>query len=707
MKKKFPPDSPKSSPSTGTTNGFSDGLNEKERDLKEVKLHYDQWNQDNARRMSRKNGWNDVTDAYWGKLPNDWPYLNRVVDPRIRTSLIEKNARLLNAKLRGHLVPREGADVIGSRINNAILDFQWDNANFGGTMLEKWGAMDLDTRLYSSKFALIYWRHQEDEKGEVLFDGNDMKPLDLRDCGMDMSADHVRNAKWFQSREWVKIEDLDTVSNDGITPKWPGIKELKTAMSQRQDRRDTEYQNRILSLKGLSDRVGDDKAFPVVELVTEYQTNKWITFAPKYDILMRSIPNPYEHKKIPIIQLRYYMIQGDPLGESEVEPVLPIWKAIQATVCGYLDNMANHIRPPLKIIEGAARIETIVYGPDAQWLVDRQDAVMEMPSNGEAMKNFQTTYQALVSAFNTAMGDTSLGVSAVDVSSRRRTATEIKNSEKQQNNRDQKNQLSLSEAIEDMMSMWLVNNRQFMFADRDKQQYILRIIGQDLFNYFQRAGLDEMILPAESMKMIGDVITQHQGNIPDNELNGMIEAGKVPKFPIFDNPSEKDPSKLSYKPKMSVNEMKDGAEVTVVPEDLNGSYDYVASVRSMAAGADQEMIEGRQNLLETLTTNPAVLQLLAQEGVRPLMKDLLVNSFEDMGVKDAERYFEKLPPPPPAPVPGQIPPDPNSQMQGLNQFAGMPGNPQQLMPTGQTGGPPSPQPQGQSSQPVANQPPIQ
>jgi len=668
---------------------INDGMTKKEKIYLDAYRHYLQWNEDNEQRRTRKNGWNDVTDAYWGKLPSDWPYINKVVDPRIRTSLIEKNARLLNTKLRGRLVPREGGDVIKARINNALLDYQWDSANWGGTMLEKWGSMDLDTRLYGSKFALITWKHEEDDNEKILYDGNEMKPLDIRDCGLEPTCDHVRNAKWFQVREWVKVEDLDKISDTGVSPKFPGLGELKMKMQESQDRRDTSYENRILGLKGLSDRVGDDKAFPVVELVTEYRPDRWVTFAPKYKVVLRDIDNPYEHGKIPIVQLRYFSIQGDPLGESEVEPVLPIWKAIQATVCGYLDNMANHIRPPLKIVEGAARIETIVYGPDAQWLVDRQDAVMEMPSNGEAMKNFQTTYQALVAAFNTAMGDTSLGISAVDIQAKRKTATEIRNSEKQQNNRDQKNQMSLSDAIQDMMSMWLVNNRQFLFTDTSKKEYILRILGSELFNYFQRAGLDEMILPQESAQAISDIIMQSEGNVSENDIMNMAEAGKIPKYPIFENPKEKNPDKLQFKPKMEVNEMGDGAELTIIPEDLEGNYDYIPSVKSMAIGAGQELIEGRQRAIEQLTTNPNVLAMLAAEGVKPVIKDLLIDTYEDLGVKDADRYFTKAEPPP---MPGQVPGQP--AMPGQPTPPGMPG--QEMM--GQAPQPPQ--------QPVANAPPM-
>lgn len=639
----------------------------------QVERHYIQWNEDNDQRRLRKNGWNDVTDAYWGKLPTDWPYMNKVVDPRIRTSLIEKNARLLNSKLRGRLIPREGGDVIKARINNALLDFQWDSANYGGTMLDKWGQMDLDTRLYGSKFALVYWRHEKNSKGEVKFDGNEFKVLDIRDCGIDPSADNIRNAKWFQHREFAKLEDLELVSYTGGKQKLPGLAELKSRIQNNSDRRDNAYENRILSLKGLEDRVGEDKAFPVVEIVTEYRKDRWITFSPKYKVILRDIENPYQHGKIPIVQLRYYSIQGDPLGESEVEPVLPIWKAIQATINGYLDNMANHVRPPLKVIEGAARIETIVYGPEAIWLLDRQDAVMEMPSNGEAMRNFQTTYQALVAAFNTAMGDTSLGISAIDVASRRRTATEIKNAERQQNNRDQKNQQALSEGLQDMMSMWLVNNRQFLFTDPEKNEFVLRIIGSEMFKYFQQAGLDEMVLPDESATTIAEIIDQMEGNVSDDDLMGMVEAGKVPKFPVIENPQEKRPDKIRMKPKMSMNDMRDEAQLIITPEDLEGTYDYIASVRSMALGAEQEMLSARQQAVD-LVMNPQIQQMLMNESIKVNIKDLLIDNFNDLGMRDAEKYFGKVEPE----VPQQnmlpqmaLPQEGMGQMDTFNQLQGI------------------------------------
>lgn len=268
--------------------------------LQEVQQHYSDWTEDRDIRMNRENGWNDILDAYFGRLPANWPYLSYVVDPCLRTTIIEKKARLTNSKLRGRLVPREGADIVGARINNALLDFQWDNAQDGGSMNHKWGLMDQDTRLFGSNFGLVTWKYVEcddeegDEEGEkkVEFNGNEFKYLDVRNVGLT-HGDNARNAKWMQVSEWFTFEELEDENQVPGEPKYPGLAELKERLAENtQDRRDSNYQSRIKSLKGLTDRLGEDKAFPVIEVVTEYRPDRWITFSPKHNVLLRDIPNP-------------------------------------------------------------------------------------------------------------------------------------------------------------------------------------------------------------------------------------------------------------------------------------------------------------------------------------------------------------------------------------------------------------------------------
>jgi len=629
--------------------------------LVEVKAHYQDWTDDRDTRMTRENGWNDILDAFFGRLPDNFPYNSQVVDPRLRTTLIEKKARLTNGKLRGRVVPREGTDIIKARIQNALLDFQWDNAMDGGSMNHKWGNMDQDTRLFASSFGLTTWKYDEDEDGKPIFNGNEFKTIDARDIGMG-DCDNIRNAKWAQVSEWLNMEELESENQVPGKPKYPGLPELKEQMSfDSQDRRDNNYVSRIKSLKGLTDRLGEDKSFPVLEVVTEYRVDRWITFSPKHSVVLRDIDNPYDHGKIPLVQLKYFPLSDDPWGESEVESVLPLWRAIQYTLNGYLDTMNIHMKPPLKIVEGQVRMETIEYGPEATWIVNSLDAIEEHQGTGEPLQYFQTTYSSLVSAFNTAMGDSSQGVGGVDPFNPDKTATEVKKMDKQQNVRDQDNQNALSDAIQDMMLMWISNNKQFLFANEDMHEYLMKIVGEKEFAFFKRSGLDEEILDAGSAQTIADAIQQQGGDISDLQLQELTNAGTTPRFPVVENPNETDPEKISIKPKMRLDETGTEAEISMIPDDLNGVVNYIPDVKSMASGADADFREARKQATELVFNNPAVIQLLQAEGKRPNATEIIKEIFEESGTRDADRFFTNID----AAEQGALSPD--GSQQGLQQ----------------------------------------
>lgn len=648
--------------------------------LLEVTSHYQMWTEDNEKRMRRKNGWNDITDAYWGKLPEDWPYISRTVIPVLRTSLIEKNGRMINSKLQGTLIPREGGDTVSAIIQNAILDLQWDSANDGGSMLTKFEISDIDTRLYGSKYVDVYWKYEVDEEGNILFDGNEMQPLDIRDCGIDPTSSGIHDAKWFQIRMWKTIDDLEGMTIKG-EPMFKNLNKLKRAIKEDTQNSATrpEYTPRVKQLEGLQDRMGTDKAFPVAKIVVERRTDKWIFFSPDHNILLGTIDNPYNHKKLGIAQLRYYPIQDDPNGESEVEAVIPLWIAIQATVCAYMDEMILKIRPPLKVIENAARIETIQYGPEAQWLVDRQDAIEEMGGSGDTLQYFQTTYQVLTSAFNLAMGDLSQGTSQFDPFGQdKKTATEVKATITQQNSRDQKNQNDLIEFIKDIMLMWVSNNKQFLFSDPTEIEHVIRIVGADKFNKLAQLGLDQHELVDGAEESIADIVAQMGGQISDVQLQMLYQAGSMPKYPIILNPKEKDITKLQMKPKMTVN--GDIADISVTPADLEGTFDYIPDVKSMSLGAGDALRKARTDALDRVTTNPLVLQLLSQQGYSFNIKQALEDDFVGSGISDAERYFEKIntSPNPAGPLPGASPNPANPGLSALPQANPAGGLPQQM-----------------------------
>jgi cytidylate kinase len=93
----------------------------------------------------------------------------------------------------------------------------------------------------------------------------------------------------------------------------------------------------------------------------------------------------------------------------------------------------------------------------------------------------------------------------------------------------------------------------------------------------------------------------------------------------------------------SASRITDGqeAELYVTKDDLDGVYDYVPDVHSMAAGAGEQMQQARQQALN-FALNPQIMQGLQQQGEQLNMKELLVTVLRDAGERDPEGLFDPI-----------------------------------------------------------------
>lgn len=604
--------------------------------LSELMYHYSFSQDDMDKRKLRRNGWDETLLAYFGKLPSNWPYLAKVVDPVIRTVLLEKTSRMFAGKLRGTVAPREGADAISAKIQNQILDFQWDYADKGGSMLEKIILMDIQTRLFGASFGLTYWDIKPDGNGGTI-ETNEFKVLDNRDVFVDYQADHVKSANWIQVREWVTYQDLQAKDSDGnyIYNDFQKLKDLIDNEKPAPQRRDNRYTSTVKQLRSLEDRVGQDIYYPTIEVVTEYRRDRWITFAPRYGIVLRNIENPYKNMSIPITMLRYYPVGDDVYGESEVEAVIPLYRAINSILCGYLDQMNLAMRPPIKIANNSVgvRLDTIKYGPNALWLVgDSVGNVQEHISGSQSIQSFQTTYTALKGAFNVAMGEASQLLAQIGPFAQERTATEIRAANKQTVARDNYNQIYLEEFLKDLMMKWISNNQQFLFADPSKESEIIRIVGEQTINELEAMGMSDYEIPQEILNDTANLIQERDGGLTDEELEVITETAKMPRNPVVINGE--------VKPKLERDGDSLFAKLYVTESDMKGLYDYIPDVKSMTVGTTDEQIRGRNQALNLLL-NPSVDVKLQSEGVGVNIKDLLIQILEDNGVKNASKLFQE------------------------------------------------------------------
>lgn len=617
--------------------------NKKEQPLfQEVKQHHDIGFQETDRRATGKNrigsiSFNEADELFRSWIDeNTWPYDAILFDPRVFTFLFEKTSRLISNKPKGKLIPREGGDQLGAKINNELLSYQWDQANYGGTMLSKWALMDLNTRKYGSAFAMAKWRFETDTKGKVMFDGPEMTVLNNRDIAHDLPATAIENCNWFQVRQYVTVQDLKQVNDSARSgPVYKNLDKLKYAIQMKGDQtgggggdsRSVNWTSRSRAIAGLEqDPVGKDDTFKTIEIVTEYRKDRWITFAPKHGVVIRDIPNPYMNNEIPIVMLRYYQIDDDLYGMSEIEPIKGLQKALNAILCQYVDEINQKLYSPIAIGPGV-RQHTLEWGKGARWIMNNPLTDFRLvESRSNAAQFFNNTYSVLVAAMMNSLGESSLGVSNVQPYQKDKTATEIKALQLQRNARDNFNQVFLSEAIKRQYMLWHSMNQVLLFSDPKTIAYPIRVSGPDAIKYYMQENLNAMELPHEQAEL---GLTQITEGMEGEDVNKYM----TPKFPVKIGDE--------YKSKFDLDENGKSGVLYCEPTDVKGSYDFAIDVESMQVNADEERKQARQAAVSLLATNPNVTQMLMAEGVKPKFKELFVTWLEDLGFSDAERFFEK------------------------------------------------------------------
>ena len=603
----------------------------------EVKRHYDLAREDVDARITN---WDKADELFRSYInPVGWPYSAQVFDPRTFTAIFEKSARLLANKLRGRMEPREGADVIGAKVNNALLNYQWDEAERvdGSPMLAKWALMDMNARKYGASFALAKWHFEEkfigEEKTRVTwYDGPTFQPWNNRDVLHNPSYSTIKN--WIQLRDYVTLDELKRVNDTAKgKPIYKNLDILRDALTKEArgggDQRSTNWRSKNLSLKGLNDFLGRDEVFKVFERVTEYRPDKWITFAPRYGVVIRDIPNPYFHGQIPVVQLKYYPIDEDIYGLSEIEPIEKLQRATNALICQYLDAINQSNNRILKVRIAAVQMHTLEFGPGKKWLMnDPQTDVLPLEFGGAGIAEFAQTYRFLIGAMQEALGEASVGVSNLDPTAGEKTATEIRDTSLQRNVRDNFNQMFLSEAIKDQMMFWYMMDQQLLFDKRNKQK-IIRIAGQDAIDLFE-AGASDYGLSQATIDMLAS---------PEME-----EAIADPAFDIASLLTPLNPVSVNNQTvaKMEMDEAGNGASVVIEPEDLSGNYDYIPEVKSMSVPDNAQITALSQAVMSA--ADPAKIQVRAQEGYMLKLKELEEDLFENLGLKDASKYYQKLQP---------------------------------------------------------------
>jgi len=602
----------------------------------DLNKHYTMAKEDLEQRIFRKNGFDDADKMFASYIDEaGWPYHSLMFDPRPYTTILEKSARLIGGKPKGRLVPREGGDTLGAHINNELLNYQWeDNTRLGDSMIAKWIMMDQNARKYGSAFAIVDW-HYEKRNGEIFYDGPDFKVCNNRFVYANPSYHYIN--KWFQYGDWVTLDELKKVNDTARSEdaKYKNLDLLRDALRDdakgKGDKRDSQIQLKNKSMRGLTDYMGSDEVYPPFLLITERRPDRWITFSPNHGVIVRDIKNPFKHGEINVIHLKYYPLPDDLYGVSELEPVAKQIRAVNAHMSAYSDTIALALRPPIHVNPINVRMHTLDWSPEAKWLMNNPNQdVQIMKIDTAVTTNFQSIYQTLLGSLMSALGEQSQGASQANPTedAGRVTATEIKDTAFTRNVRDNMNQIFLSDALKKQIMYWHSMNQQFLFKGVKGQQKIVRIVGRDASEFFMRQGLSDIRPTEEDADMV---------------MRGMLNPEDIapgPRYPV--GLGENETGEPIESPKYMPDETGEGGNLIIEPSDLSGNYDYVPDVETMKAPSTQD-VKNELMQVVAMVLNPVVVQMLAQEGKKPKIQEILTRAFEATNtIKDAEALFEDI-----------------------------------------------------------------
>ena len=641
----------------------------------ECKRHYDMSNEDLD---TRKDSFDTADELFRSYIDEDnWPYSSLIFIPKVFTSIFEKTSRLIGNKPKGRLIPREGGDVMGAKINNELLSYEWDCASQvdGEPLIAKWAMMDMNARKYGASFGLVKWQSvkrlekEDTEKGTFKFksgyyyDGPYFQVINNKDVLYNPSYSTIKN--WIGIREYVTWKELKSTNDIARTePAYKNLDELRATLREEaksNDTRSSNYNIRNKEMKGYQDYLGQDETNKTIEIVTEYREDRWITYTPDHGIILRDIPNPYKHQQIPVVMLKYYPIDDDLYGLSEIEPIEKMQKALNAIASQYIDAVNMELYPVFGVDSTRVRLHTMEFTPRAKWIVtgDPRSAVSRMDfSSPNAIGQFKTTYQLLSGEIAEALGETSANSSQLNTFTDKKTATEIKDLAVQRLSRDNFNQVFLAEAIKKQMLFWHSMNQQFYFEAGETEK-IIRIVGKDAIDYFQNQGLDANGLTEEA----------------ENTIVGAEEMGNAVNPDDFMTPLYPVQTETGIANKLEVPPTKEFATLHLEPEDLTGEYDFIADIESMGPPNQEQVLAAKRSAVE-MAINPSAQQALTAEGKRIKIQDLLEDYYEALGFKDAGKYFEEAQPLPVAPGTNeQIPQGANGPGEAIPQgSAGGQGN---------------------------------
>ena len=339
---------------------------------------------------------------------------SKINDPRLSTIVFERSARVMNRPAIGRAYAESRDDVGKNMFMNMLLTHYRNKDDDQYSHLLKMRFMNMYSHVYGSNFGLVPWR----VNAKTGFVGPAFNVLRMRDS-FPQPGVSLSDADYFDHRTWVGIDWL--LAQDERYWNMDEIKALQDELKQEKDSGDTRDRNTnqaqsFIERSRYPNTSGGSVQFPQVEIITEYQRDKWITWTPQRvnqdtsrPHILRIVENPYPEGRLPIVVKHSFPLIDSPIGLGEYERGQTLQMAMNSLINLYMDSVKYSIFPPVMVDPNNVVPSSIKWGAGERWYMNTPGRdVQPLQLSPAGLSTFSSTYDFLLGALNNQSGTTSV-----------------------------------------------------------------------------------------------------------------------------------------------------------------------------------------------------------------------------------------------------------------------------------------------------------
>lgn len=332
---------------------------------------------------------------------------SQVFDPKLATFAIDRSARVMAQPPSGKVIGVGKNDLGASAYMNLILDkYVVPNANAQFDFITKSRMMNLYASVYGNMFALVDWDVRKD--GYI---GPDMWLIDIKNVFPQVGALSLQDSDYVIIRTWHMMSFFKGLkSNQGGFKNVDKIIEKLKEKTSGKAKEDTDKKNpREVANYPTPETV---KGVGPYEVLTMYEKDRWVSYVPAADMILRETKNLHENDELPLVCKYSIPVLGDFFGMGDFERGASMQQTINSSWNLYMDAVKMSIYPPVLLNKNELVLSSAKYGPAEKWLAKTttQGVVQPLALNPMGISTFNNTYQVANASLMSAFGTTDTAV---------------------------------------------------------------------------------------------------------------------------------------------------------------------------------------------------------------------------------------------------------------------------------------------------------